>query len=80
VLTRLLFRFLPFLLVYDDFQPSPSRAGRFVNRVLVASGHGQMEDSYVKVAKLLGSLTWHSHAQEDELFFVLKGHLRLEYW
>ena len=38
----------------------------------------EIEDSYVKVAKLLGSLTWHSHAQEDELFFVLKGHLRIE--
>jgi mannose-6-phosphate isomerase-like protein (cupin superfamily) len=38
----------------------------------------EMEDSYVKVTKLLGSLTWHSHAQEDELFFVLKGHLRIE--
>jgi mannose-6-phosphate isomerase-like protein (cupin superfamily) len=38
----------------------------------------EIEDSYVKVAKLLGSLTWHSHAQEDELFLVLKGHLRIE--
>ena len=38
----------------------------------------EIEDSYVKVAKLLGSLIWHSHAHEDELFFVLKGHLRIE--
>lgn len=38
----------------------------------------EIEDSYVKVAKLLGSLTWHSHAHEDELFLVLKGHLRIE--
>jgi mannose-6-phosphate isomerase-like protein (cupin superfamily) len=35
----------------------------------------EMEDSYVNVTKLLGSLT---HAQEDELFFVIKGHLRIE--
>jgi mannose-6-phosphate isomerase-like protein (cupin superfamily) len=39
----------------------------------------EIEDSYVKVAKLLGFLTWHSHAQEDEPFFVLKGQLRLEF-
>jgi mannose-6-phosphate isomerase-like protein (cupin superfamily) len=31
-----------------------------------------------KVAKVRGSLAWHSHENEDELFFVLKGHLRIE--
>jgi len=25
-----------------------------------------------------GSLCWHSHDDEDELFLVLKGHLRIE--
>lgn len=38
----------------------------------------ELDDSYVKVAKLQGSLTWHSHELEDELFLVLKGHLRIE--
>lgn len=38
----------------------------------------ELDDSYVKVAKLQGSLTWHSHELEDELFFVLKGRLRIE--
>ncbi|TGE04897.1 cupin domain-containing protein [Hymenobacter fodinae] len=38
----------------------------------------EFEDSYVKVAKIQGSLAWHSHDQEDEVFFVLKGHLRIE--
>jgi mannose-6-phosphate isomerase-like protein (cupin superfamily) len=38
----------------------------------------ELEDSYVKVAKLQGSLVWHSHDEEDELFFVLKGSLRIE--
>ena len=38
----------------------------------------ELEDSYVKVAKLLGSLAWHRHEQEDELFLVLHGHLRIE--
>ncbi len=39
---------------------------------------GELDDTYVKVAKLLGSLAWHSHEKEDEMFFVLKGHLRIE--
>lgn len=38
----------------------------------------ELDDSYIKVAKVLGSLAWHSHAHEDELFMVLKGHLRIE--
>lgn len=39
----------------------------------------QVNDQYVKVAKLKGQLIWHSHAGEDELFWVLRGHLRLEF-
>lgn len=38
----------------------------------------ELDDSYVKVAKVHGSLTWHSHDDEDELFFILKGRLRIE--
>ena len=38
----------------------------------------EFDDSYVKVAKLQGSLAWHSHDHEDELFYVLEGHLRIE--
>jgi mannose-6-phosphate isomerase-like protein (cupin superfamily) len=38
----------------------------------------EVDDSYVKVAKVKGSLAWHSHDQEDELFLVLKGRLRIE--
>lgn len=38
----------------------------------------QIDDSYVKVAKIEGSLAWHSHDNEDELFLVLKGRLRIE--
>jgi mannose-6-phosphate isomerase-like protein (cupin superfamily) len=39
---------------------------------------GEVDDSYVKVAKVKGSLAWHSHDLEDELFLVLKGRLRIE--
>ena len=38
----------------------------------------EIEDAYVKVAKLQGSLAWHRHEHEDELFFILKGALRIE--
>lgn len=38
----------------------------------------ELDDSYIKVAKVHGSLAWHSHDNEDELFFILKGHLRIE--
>jgi mannose-6-phosphate isomerase-like protein (cupin superfamily) len=35
----------------------------------------EIDDAYIKVAKVQGSLAWHSHENEDELFLVLKGHL-----
>jgi mannose-6-phosphate isomerase-like protein (cupin superfamily) len=38
----------------------------------------ELDDSYVKVAKVRGSLAWHSHDDEDELFYVLDGALRIE--
>ena len=38
----------------------------------------EVDDCYIKVAKVQGSLAWHSHEQEDELFLVLSGHLRIE--
>ena len=39
---------------------------------------GAGDEAYIKVAKVQGSLVWHSHEAEDELFLVLKGHLRIE--
>src|SRR5688572_29836380 len=38
----------------------------------------ELDDNYVKVAKVHGTLAWHSHDNEDELFYILKGHLRIE--
>ena len=38
----------------------------------------ELDDSYVKVARVHGTLAWHSHDAEDELFYVLKGRLRIE--
>ncbi|HDR9251841.1 cupin domain-containing protein [Burkholderia vietnamiensis] len=39
----------------------------------------QVNDQYVKVAKVHGRLVWHDHVGEDELFFVVRGHLKIEY-
>ncbi len=38
----------------------------------------ELDDAYVKVAKVKGTLAWHSHQDEDELFLILKGQLRIE--
>src|SRR5690606_42108041 len=37
-----------------------------------------IDDMYIKVAKIKGTLAWHSHDHEDELFYVLAGTLRIE--
>jgi len=37
-----------------------------------------VDDSYIKVAKVQGTFGWHAHADEDELFLILKGHLSIE--
>jgi mannose-6-phosphate isomerase-like protein (cupin superfamily) len=39
----------------------------------------RVNDQYVKVAKLRGSLVWHQHEHEDELFYVLRGSLTIQY-
>jgi mannose-6-phosphate isomerase-like protein (cupin superfamily) len=39
---------------------------------------GQVNDQYVKVAKLLGELMWHDHADEDEMFIVVYGRLVIQ--
>jgi len=38
----------------------------------------ELDESFVKVAKVRGSLAWHSHENEDELFYILKGTLTIE--
>ncbi len=38
---------------------------------------GELNDSYVKLVKLQGEFVWHHHDAEDELFYVVKGALRM---
>ena len=37
----------------------------------------EVDDDYVKVARVHGTFGWHAHADEDELFVVLDGRLRI---
>ncbi len=37
-----------------------------------------VNDAQVKLVKVQGEFVWHSHADEDELFLVLRGMLRIE--
>ncbi len=38
---------------------------------------GEINDSYIKLAKLKGEFVWHLHENEDEMFMVIKGSLTL---
>ena len=37
-----------------------------------------LNDSHVKLAKVQGEFVWHQHADEDELFIVVRGELIIE--
>jgi len=39
---------------------------------------GQVNDCLVKLVKLQGEFVWHHHDNEDELFLVVKGALRMQ--
>ena len=40
---------------------------------------GEVNDVYVKVAKIKGDeCPWHNHQNEDELFYILEGNLLFE--
>ncbi len=38
----------------------------------------EVNESFVKVAKIKGEFPWHSHEHEDEMFMVLDGEMRIE--
>ncbi|HUO35596.1 MAG TPA: cupin domain-containing protein [Candidatus Acidoferrum sp.] len=40
---------------------------------------GELNDSYVKVVKLKGEFVWHHHDNEDELFLVIQGKLKMRF-
>jgi mannose-6-phosphate isomerase-like protein (cupin superfamily) len=38
---------------------------------------GDLNDHQVKVVKFQGDFVWHAHADEDELFLVVRGRMRM---
>ena len=40
---------------------------------------GQLNGQDVKLAKLEGEFVWHDHQNEDELFYIIKGSLIIEF-
>jgi mannose-6-phosphate isomerase-like protein (cupin superfamily) len=57
---------------------SPARIAESLTEFWSPRIIADVDDAYVKVAKVQGTLAWHSHENEDELFLVLKGCLKLE--
>ena len=39
---------------------------------------GELNGQQVKLVKVLGEFVWHSHADEDEMFFLPRGEMRME--
>ena len=39
---------------------------------------GEVNDSYVKLVKFKGEFVWHHHENEDEMFLVVRGTLRMK--
>ena len=39
----------------------------------------ELNGQYVKIAKVKGEFVWHKHDNEDELFQVIKGQLKIEF-
>jgi mannose-6-phosphate isomerase-like protein (cupin superfamily) len=40
---------------------------------------GEVNDTYVKVVKLIGDFVWHHHETEDEMFLVTRGKLVMRF-
>jgi mannose-6-phosphate isomerase-like protein (cupin superfamily) len=40
---------------------------------------GRVNDQYIKLAKLQGEFVWHKHDDEDELFQVIRGRMRIQF-
>jgi mannose-6-phosphate isomerase-like protein (cupin superfamily) len=57
---------------------SPKKIAQSLQELWSPRVIGEVDDVFIKVARLHGTLAWHSHEDEDELFLVLEGHLRIE--
>ena len=59
-------------------QGQPAREVRQVRRSSISPKIvGELNDHQVKVVKVQGEFVWHHHENEDELFLVVKGRMRM---
>jgi mannose-6-phosphate isomerase-like protein (cupin superfamily) len=40
---------------------------------------GELNGQHVKLAKFQGEFVWHNHAEEDEMFLVVRGSFRMDF-
>jgi len=40
---------------------------------------GEINDSYVKAVRFQGEFVWHHHDNEDEMFLVVEGRMRMKF-
>ena len=52
-----------------------SRFDQYFQPKIAAALNGQ----HVKLAKVKGEFIWHHHVDEDEMFLIVKGRLRIEF-
>jgi mannose-6-phosphate isomerase-like protein (cupin superfamily) len=50
---------------------------RLFNELWTPKIVGELNEQYVKLAKVKGEFIWHKHDKEDELFLVIKGSLTI---
>jgi mannose-6-phosphate isomerase-like protein (cupin superfamily) len=51
-----------------------------INNPWTPSIVAELNGQYVKLVKFKGPFTWHHHDTEDEMFLVVKGRFRMEFW
>jgi len=62
-----------------DSQLNPFKLAESLSEYWSPRVISEVDEAYVKVAKLKGSFVWHQHDNEDELFYILQGSLVMEY-
>ena len=51
-----------------------------VNRFFSPKIVGEVNDVFIKIVKVKGQdVPWHTHDNEDEMFYVIKGRLNMEF-
>ena len=62
-----------------DNKCNPLQVARSLSQLWSPKVISEVDNHYVKVAKLKGHFVWHNHTEQDELFLILQGSLVMEY-